>query len=86
MKEPIGSTDHVPCENKIAICKFFTPDSNWTWYACEFDPVERIFFGFVRGMENEWGYFSLDELESVRAPLGLPIERDQVISPYLTDG
>jgi len=27
-------------------------------------------------MEEEWGYFVLSELESVRGPLGLPIERD----------
>ncbi len=58
-----------------AIVKFFTPDSNWTWYASEFDG-EDIFFGLVIGMEMEMGYFSLAELESVRGPLGLPIERD----------
>lgn len=58
-----------------AIVKFFTPDSSWTWYASEFDG-EDIFFGLVIGMEMELGYFSLSELESVRGPLGLPIERD----------
>lgn len=58
-----------------AIVKFFTPDSNWTWYASEFDG-EDIFFGLVIGMEMELGYFSLAELASVRGPLGLPIERD----------
>ena len=58
-----------------AIAKFFTPDSNWTWYASEFDG-EDIFYGLVIGMEMELGYFSLSELESVRGPLGLPIERD----------
>ncbi|HBG26188.1 MAG: hypothetical protein A2Y10_04015 [Planctomycetes bacterium GWF2_41_51] len=55
--------------------KFFTPDSNWTWYATEFDG-EDIFFGLVEGFEKELGYFSLKELESVRGTLGLPIERD----------
>lgn len=58
-----------------AIVKFFTPDSNWTWYASEFDG-EDIFFGLVIGMEMELGYFSLAELASVRGPLHLPIERD----------
>jgi len=28
----------------------------------------------VSGFENEWGYFSLEELQSVKKPL--PIERD----------
>lgn len=55
--------------------KFFTPDSNWTWYASEFNG-EDIFFGLVSGFEVELGYFSLVELQSVRGPFGLPIERD----------
>ena len=33
-----------------------------------------MFFGLVSGFENEWGYFSLEELQSVKKPL--PIERD----------
>ncbi len=31
----------------------------------------------VQGFEAEFGYFSLDELESAIGPLGLPIERDK---------
>ena len=58
-----------------ALVKFFTPDSNWTWYASEFNG-EDIFFGLVIGHEVELGYFSLSELESVRGPMNLPIERD----------
>ena len=34
------------------------------------------FFGYVIGHEREWGYFVLSELETVRGPLGLAIERD----------
>lgn len=56
--------------------KFFTPDSNWTWYATEFDG-EDTFYGLVDGFEKEMGYFSLSELESVRGPLGLGVERDR---------
>ena len=26
--------------------KFFHPLSNWTWYAIEYDPLERLFFGW----------------------------------------
>jgi len=63
-----------------ALVKFFTPDSNWTWYATEFDG-EDIFFGLVIGFVAEFGYFSLSELESVRGPLGLPIERDEHFEP-----
>ena len=63
-----------------ALIKFFTPDSNWTWYATEFNG-DDILFGFVIGFEPEFGYFSLSELESVRGPLGLPIERDLHFKP-----
>jgi hypothetical protein len=64
----------------LAQVKFFTPDSNWTWYASEFDG-EDTFFGLVSGLELELGYFSLKELEDVRGPLGLLIERDVDFEP-----
>ena len=60
--------------------KMFTPDSNWTWLATEFDG-EDTFFGLVDGLEKELGYFSLSELESVNGSLGLPIERDLYFQP-----
>jgi len=63
--------------------KYFTPDSAWTWYATEGQPDESDFrfFGYVIGLEREWGYFMLSELESARGPLGLPIERDLHFQP-----
>lgn len=64
----------------IAIVKFFTPDSNWTWYASEFDG-EDTFFGLVDGFEKELGYFSLHELATLRGKLGLPVERDEYFDP-----
>jgi len=65
----------------IAHVKFFTPDANWTWYASEYDPVDKVFFGLVDGFEMELGYFSLDELESIRGLLGLSVERDIYFTP-----
>ena len=62
-------------QKAIAHVKFFTPDSSWTWYATEFDG-EDTFFGLVDGHVMELGYFSLAELQTVRGPMGLPIERD----------
>lgn len=61
--------------------KFFDPCGSWTWYATEYDPIEGRFFGLVHGFEKEWGYFTLAELESVRGPLGLGIERDRHWTP-----
>jgi hypothetical protein len=64
----------------IVRCKFFLPDAQWTWYVLEFDG-EDTFFGYVVGLEAELGYFSLRELESVRGPLGLKVERDLYFEP-----
>lgn len=64
----------------LVLCKFFTPDSTWTWYALEFDGVD-VFFGLVIGFEQELGYFLLSELQQARGPLGLPIERDLHFHP-----
>lgn len=81
-------------EGALAQVKFFTPDAGWTWYASEgsyvdedgyFDTdkpkVDFIFFGLVAGLEVEYGYFALSELESVRGALGLPVERDLDFEP-----
>lgn len=70
------ATEKTPEADKVLVVKFFTPWTNWTWYGVEYNPTERLFFGYVEGHEKEWGYFSLDELESVKGPYGLKIERD----------
>jgi hypothetical protein len=77
---PSGPGRELPSTELMVIVKFFTPDSNWTWYAVSAsqneDSGEVHLFGLVDGFEKELGYFCLSELESVRGPLGLPIERD----------
>jgi len=65
----------------VAQVKFFTPDSNWTWYGVEYDADQRLFYGLVEGFDKELGYFSLDELEEIKGPMGLKIERDRSFSP-----
>jgi len=67
-------------EDPIAQVKFFTPWSNWTWFATEFDGTDT-FFGKVVGLDTELGYFSLSELESVVGRWGLKIERDRHWTP-----
>ena len=58
--------------------KFFMPGTGWTWYVTEGQEQEGdfMFFGFVIGLENEFGYFMLSELVSVTTRLGLHVERD----------
>lgn len=68
-------------ENPLAVVKFFTPWTGWTWYASEYNPETGEFFGLVHGVEKEYGYFTLQELESLRGPLGLKVERDRWFTP-----
>lgn len=75
------ATEGIKFDDKVAVVKFFTPDSNWTWYGIEYSPEDRTFFGLVEGFETEFGYFSLSELESVRGPHGMRIERDVNFCP-----
>ena len=73
----------------IVYAKFFTPDGQWSWHILEGEPVlneagseiDFQFFGLVDGTEKELGYFNLSELEEVRGPMGLPIERDLYWQP-----
>lgn len=62
----------------LVICKFFLPGTSFTWYVTEGEERECdfLFFGFVVGLESEFGYFLLSELESVTTRLGLHVERD----------
>ena len=63
----------------LIIAKFFNPTGAGTWYATEYNPSDKTFFGYVSifgDWNDEWGYFSLTELESLKGPCGLGIERD----------
>ena len=91
---PIHSTDDdKPLKDKLVICKFFTPDANWTWFIFEGEPVDEAdygtkndfeFFGMVHGLEKEQGYFLLSQIKEIRGKLGLPVERDLSVfkQPY----
>ena len=60
-----------------AYVKWFTPDSNWTWFVMEYDPETGDCYGLVDGLEKEFGYFNIKEIERIRGQFGLPVERDQ---------
>jgi hypothetical protein len=82
-KELIKRFSQIGCQENIVdpvvIAKFFNPTGAGTWYATEYDQESKTFFGFVSifgDWNDEWGYFSLDELESYQGKFGLGIERD----------
>ncbi len=79
----VGCQEHA--DDPIVITKFFNPTGAGTWWATEYDLKSKVFFGYVSifGDHNdEWGYFSLEELEDYQGNFGLGIERDL----YFTEG
>ena len=80
LKNPFYSTDGKTVKNVLV--KFFNPCGIGTWYVFEAEKNgdDWEFFGLVDLYEKEIGYFTLSELESVRLPFGLSIERDMYFS------
>ena len=80
LNTPLYSTDG----NKVkdVLVKFFNPCGAGTWYVFEAEKNgnDWEFFGLVDLYEKELGYFTLSELESIRLPFGLSIERDMYFS------
>lgn len=73
----VGRQEDV--EDPIVVAKFFNPTGAGTWYATEYDPKQKLFFGYVSIFGDhcdEWGYFSLEQLEEYKGRFGLGIERD----------
>lgn len=77
-KYPIGSQEELG-EYANVLAKYFNPTGRGTWYVTEAEKQEDgdwLFYGYAHLFEGEWGYTLLSELENVRLPFGLKIERD----------
>ena len=64
----------------IAYVKLFL--DGWTWYITELSIDNNICFGYVISpFESELGYFSLNEIKSIKGSLGLSVEKDISFKP-----
>lgn len=78
------TTEEEPIKKVIA--HYFSPYTSWDWYAVEgswitdTDDPDFLFFGYVEGQFNEWGFFSLSSLNVRRGKLQL-VERDLYWEP-----
>lgn len=79
---PLYSTEGNLVKNVLV--KFFNPCGVGTWYVFEANKIgdDWEFFGLVDLYEKELGYFTLSELESIRLPFGMAIERDKYFDNY----
>lgn len=80
-RRPLGSTDGAGVNAEVVV-KYFVPWGAGTWLVTEGERQpdgdwllygRALMFGEVGW---EWGYTRLSELENVRGPWGLRIERD----------
>ena len=58
-------------EDPVVYLHLFSCVSGWDWYITEYDPADGEAFGLVRGLETEWGYVYIPELESINRAKGL---------------
>ena len=74
--EDDGRDDH----KRNVTAKFFDPSGSFTWYLLEIDKDSKdLCFGLVTSQyepNGELGYFRISELESIKGPFGLGVERD----------
>jgi hypothetical protein len=70
--------------NMKPICKLFTPWGNATWLITSIDE-DGILYGWAQlfpDVNPEWGGIAtVEELEAIRGPFGLKIERDLYWTP-----
>lgn len=64
-------------EDPLVYIKYFFPAGNWTWFVTEGESEgsDFLFYGYVIGLEREWGYFTLRQLEEINIRF-LTVERD----------
>lgn len=76
------SQENIKTQEKTVYARFFFPAVDWTWFVLEGkqEPDDFVFFGFVIGYVEEWGYFTLNELEHINIE-GLTVERDLHFEP-----
>lgn len=85
------STEQTPCLEKHIVVKFFNPLGNQTWEIVEGSYQEDMDTWLLFGKcdlgfgEAEWGYVTLAELESIKLPMGMGIERDICVNSHLHD-
>ncbi len=68
---PFYSQENVAMADKQVSIKLFDQFGSATWYITEYDPDEKIAFGYIEGLVpdsycDEWGYFSIEELASIK--------------------
>ncbi len=77
-KYPLGSQDGKGGNAEVLV-KYFNPCGSGTWLITEAEKQENgdyLLYGYCHIFEWEWGTVMLSELENLKLPFGLKVERD----------
>ncbi len=82
LKYPLYSQEGLGVKSKVLV-KYFNPCGVQTWLVTEAQKTEdgdwELFAYCQTAYGWEWGYLLLSQLESLKLPLGLTVERDLYI-------
>lgn len=72
--------------NAEVLVKYFNPMGAGTWLITEAEREgdDWRLFGYCHLFEWEWGYLMLSDLQKIKLPFGLRIERDLYTSEHAT--
>lgn len=75
---------------KAKVFRVFFSFTGWYWLATEYDSLNEMFFGKVRGNYKEWGYFSLEQLKENnirKIPVWMPMsmEKTEILIDEISD-
>ncbi len=73
--------EHPQYKEFKAEVKLFNAGGIGRWYLSELNPDTNVAFGLCELTEQELGYVSIDELQSIKGWGGLGIERDKFFKP-----
>ncbi len=75
---PLYATENI--SDPVAYVKLFL--DGWSWYITELSIDGDLAFGYVISLfESELGYFSIDEIQSIKGSLGIGVEMDLSFKP-----
>lgn len=83
---PLYSQDGKGMDS-VVLVKYFSPITSGTWLIAEAEEQpdgDWLLFGYCHISCWEWGYVMLSELQNLKLPFGLTIERDLYISKAAT--
>lgn len=75
----LGETENV--EDPMVYVRYFSI-TGWEWFVVEMDQTNGVCYGWVKGFDNELGYFNLNEMEPImKDGVFVAVERDLYFEP-----